>query len=79
MLYREGRYGGRLDLVPELVPIYVVTGHEVVDPWNRVPDRYRPYYDFIGAHEDIFPGFFLFEHETNVLPKYAVMREMGFA
>lgn len=77
--YREGRYGGRLDLVPELVPIYVVTGHEVVDTWNRVPDRYRPYYDFIGAHEDIFPGFFLFEHETNVLPKYAVMREMGFA
>jgi anaerobic magnesium-protoporphyrin IX monomethyl ester cyclase len=77
--YREGRYGGRLDLVPELVPIYVVTGHEVVDTWNRVPDRYRPYYDFIGAHEDVFPGFFLFDHETNVLPKYAVMREMGFA
>ena len=77
--YRKGGYGGALALVPELVPIYVVTGHEVVDTWNRVPDRYRAYYDFIGAHEDVFPGFFLFNHETNVLPKYEALREMGFA
>ena len=77
--FRQGRYGGGLTLVPELVPIYVVTGHEVVDTWNAVPARYRPYYDFIGAHAEIFPGFFLFDHETNVRPKYAALREMGFA
>jgi len=77
--YHKGSYDGALTLVPELVPIYVVTGHEIVDTWNAVPDNYRPYYDFIGAHADIFPGFFLFNHETNVLPKYKALREMGFA
>jgi radical SAM superfamily enzyme YgiQ (UPF0313 family) len=77
--FRKGRYGGALSLVPELVPIYVVTGHEIVDTFNAVPDRYRPYYDFIGAHEDVFPGFFLFNYETNVLPKYQALRETGFA
>jgi radical SAM superfamily enzyme YgiQ (UPF0313 family) len=77
--FRQGRYGGGLTLAPELVPIYVVTGHEVVDTWNAVPERYRPYYDFIGAHEEIFPGFFLFDHETNVRPKHKALREMGFA
>jgi anaerobic magnesium-protoporphyrin IX monomethyl ester cyclase len=77
--YRKGSYGGELTLRPDLVPIYVVTGHEVVDTWNSVPERYRDYYDFIGAHEDVFPGFFLFDYETNILPKYRVLREMGFA
>lgn len=77
--YKKGCYKGELRLVPELVPIYVVTGHEVVGTWNSVPERYRAYYDFIGAHEEIFPGFFLFNYETNVLPKYQALREMGFA
>lgn len=78
--YRRGRYGaGRLSLVPELVPIYVVTGHEVVDTRNRVPERYRAYYDFIAAHEELFPGFFLFNYETNVRPKHAALRDLGFA
>jgi anaerobic magnesium-protoporphyrin IX monomethyl ester cyclase len=77
--YRKGSYEGKLTLTPELVPIYVVTGHEVIDTWNVVPERYRAYYDFIGAHEDVFPGFFLFDYETNILPKYQALREMGFA
>ncbi|MCF7973613.1 MAG: B12-binding domain-containing radical SAM protein [Phycisphaerae bacterium] len=77
--YRKGDYGGTLSLVPELVPVYVVTGHEIVDTWHVVPEQYRPYYEFIGAHADIFPGFFLFNYETNVLPKYQALREMGFA
>jgi anaerobic magnesium-protoporphyrin IX monomethyl ester cyclase len=81
-IYREyckGGFRGKLTLTPELVPIYVVTGHEVVDTWNSVPERYRAYYEFIGAHEDVFPGFFLFDYETNILPKYQVLREMSFA
>jgi radical SAM superfamily enzyme YgiQ (UPF0313 family) len=77
--YRAGLYGGGLEMVPELIPIYVVTGHEVVGDGNRVPARYKPLYDFIGAHPDVFPGFFLFEPERNVLPKHAVLRQMGFA
>lgn len=77
--YRRGRYEGGLSLIPELVPIYVVTGHEVVGEGNRVPGRYKPYYDFIGAHPEVFPGFFLFDAERNVLPKHAVLRQLGFA
>lgn len=77
--FRRGDYGGKLELVPELVPIYVVTGHEVVDTWNQVPGRYRAYYDFIGAHREVFPGFFLYDYETNVRPKYEALRGMGFA
>ena len=77
--FRKGSYDGTLSLVPELVPIYVVTGHEIVGAWNAVPDRYRAFYDFIGAHEDIFPGFYLFNYETNVLPKYKALRELDFA
>jgi radical SAM superfamily enzyme YgiQ (UPF0313 family) len=36
---RSGRYQGELSLVPELVPIYVVTGHEVLGPENSIPER----------------------------------------
>jgi radical SAM superfamily enzyme YgiQ (UPF0313 family) len=77
--YRRGRYGGVLSLRPELAPVYVVTGHEVVDTWNSVPERYRSYYKFIADHEEVFPGFFLYNYEENVLPKYRALREMGFA
>jgi radical SAM superfamily enzyme YgiQ (UPF0313 family) len=77
--YRQGAYGGTLTLVPELLPIYVVTGHEIVGTWNSVPDRYHALYDFIGRHPEVFPGFFLFEPETNVFPKHQALREMGFA
>jgi anaerobic magnesium-protoporphyrin IX monomethyl ester cyclase len=75
--YLDGRYPGKLALVPELVPVYMVTGHEEVDSRNRVPERYRGHYDFIAAHPDIFPGFFLLDHERNALPKYQVLQEMG--
>lgn len=77
--YRQGAYGGMLALVPELLPIYVVTGHEIVGTWNSVPDRYRALYDFVGRHPEVFPGFYLFEPETNVFPKHQALREMGFA
>lgn len=75
---RTGRYRGELTLVRELVPVYTVTGHEVLEgAGNTVPDRYRPYYDFIEAHPEVFPGFFLFDYESNVLPKYAALEQMG--
>lgn len=77
--YRTGAWEGSFKLVPELIPIYMVTGHEVVSTWNTVPDKYRSIYDFIGAHEEVFPGFFLLDYENSILPKYEAMREMGLA
>lgn len=73
-----GRYPGELALVPELVPVYMVTGHEEVAAQSRVPERYRSHYDFIATHPDIFPGFFLLDPEENVFPKFRVLQEMGF-
>lgn len=75
---RTGRYRGEMSLVPELVPIYVVTGHEVLGERNSIPERYRGYYEFIESYPDVFPGFFLFNYDENILPKHRVLREMGF-
>ncbi len=77
--YRAGRYEGTLELVPELIPIYMVTGHEVLGAQNQVPDRYRFIYDFIGAHPEVFPGFHLLDYRSAILPKYEAMQEMGLA
>lgn len=77
--YRAGGYTGTLELVPELIPVYVLTGHEVVDTRNSVPEKYRSFYEFIGAHEEIFPGFFLLDYEAGILPKYEALRAMGLA
>lgn len=74
---RSGRLSGELSFVPELVPIYVVTGHEVLGETNSVPEKYRRYYDFIGEHPEVFPGFFLFNYEENVRPKHQMLTEMG--
>ncbi|MGC8493855.1 MAG: B12-binding domain-containing radical SAM protein, partial [Syntrophobacteraceae bacterium] len=77
--YRAGRYKGTLELVPQLIPIYMVTGHEVLGEQNSVPEKYRFIYDFIGAHPDVFPGFHLLDYQSAILPKYEAMRQMGLA
>lgn len=74
-----GMYPGELTLDPSLVPIYVVTGHEVLKDGNEVPKKYRHFYDLIGEHKDIFPGFLLYDAENNVRPKHEVLQQMGFA
>jgi radical SAM superfamily enzyme YgiQ (UPF0313 family) len=75
----EKKYPGKLSFVPELVPIYVITGHEILDTENTIPERYRKYYDIIEAHPDIFPGFFLFDYETNIRPKHQILQQMGLS
>ncbi|HEY6872243.1 MAG TPA: radical SAM protein [Geobacteraceae bacterium] len=76
--YLAGRHDGTLTFVPEHIPVFVVTGHEVLGHGNTIPDKYRFYYDFIASHPDIFPGFFLYDYELNVLPKHRALRELGF-
>ena len=77
--YLAGCYDGRLSFHRDLLPIYVVTGHEVLaSDGNVVPDRYAPIYDLVEAHPDIFPGFYLYDAEANVRPKQAVLKQMGF-
>lgn len=77
--YLAGHYLGRLTLRPELVPIFVVSGFEVIGEHNTVPEQYQIYYDLIGEYPEIFPGFYVFDYEENIEPKFQVLRSMGFA
>ncbi len=69
----------RLEFSFEMIPEYMVTGHEsstgasiTVDP------KHRYIYEFIVGNRDIFPGFFHYDIENNVRPKLKVLTEFGF-
>jgi radical SAM superfamily enzyme YgiQ (UPF0313 family) len=69
----------RLEFCPWLLPEFVLTGHEVLRGSNvEVPERHRRYFDLILANPDIFPGFFHFDLQGNVLPKLELLRKFGF-
>jgi radical SAM superfamily enzyme YgiQ (UPF0313 family) len=80
-LYRElgEERRARLEFCNELLPEYVLTGHEIcrigaVD----VSGRHGHVFDFVRAHPDLFPGFFLFEPDRTVRPKLRLLQEHGF-
>jgi anaerobic magnesium-protoporphyrin IX monomethyl ester cyclase len=78
-LYREYRGSGLLKFRPEMMPEYMVTGHELCDDGHlQLSDRHGEKFDFIAAHPDLFPGFLLADLETNILPKFAVLKSHGF-
>ena len=78
-IYREYRDTGLLKFQPQMLPEYMVTGHEICDDGHlQITDRHREKFDFIARHGDIFPGFLLADLETNILPKFAVLQEHGF-
>lgn len=75
----RGKYDGALTFHRDLLPIYVVTGHETLGRGgNTIPERYRHLFDLVEDNVEIFPGFFLYDAENNVRPKQAVLSQMGF-
>jgi radical SAM superfamily enzyme YgiQ (UPF0313 family) len=69
----------RLELCEELLPEYVITGHEVCKVGGiAIPEQHRPLFDFIRQHRDLFPGFFLLDVEATIVPKLRVLQEHGF-
>jgi len=68
-----------LQFAPDLMPEYMVTGHEV-SSFSRVDvlPEHEPFFAFIQEHPDIFPGFFHMDLENNVRPKLRVLQEFGF-
>jgi radical SAM superfamily enzyme YgiQ (UPF0313 family) len=77
--YLAGAYGGELTFRPDLMPEHVVTGHETSGMGHTsIAAQQQPLFDFIAAHPDLFPGFLQWEPETNVQPKLAVLRDLGF-
>ena len=78
-IYREWAGKARLEFCPYLLPEFVLTGHEVCEDGEmRIPERYRPHFDLITGNPDIFPGFFHFDLQSNILPKLQLLRQFGF-
>ena len=69
----------RLQFCEELLPEYVITGHEVCGVGAvSIQESHRPIFDFIEQHRDLFPGFFLMDVEENIRPKLRILQEHGF-
>jgi radical SAM superfamily enzyme YgiQ (UPF0313 family) len=69
----------RLEFAPDLLPEYMITGHEVSRFAHiEVRPEHQAIFDFIRANPDLFPGFFHLGLETQVRPKLRVLQEHGF-
>ena len=67
------------EMCGELLPEYMITGHEVCQVGSvSVRPEHEPFFDFIRAHQDLFPGFFLIDVEENIKPKLRALQEHGF-
>lgn len=78
-IYRELADPERLEFCPELFPEYMVTGHEVYRSFFvEIDEEHGGIYRFIRENPDIFPGFFHWDLQGNVLPKLSILQEYGF-
>jgi anaerobic magnesium-protoporphyrin IX monomethyl ester cyclase len=69
----------RLEFCRFLLPEFVFTGHEIIKGSEiEIPAKHRQYFDLIASHPDIFPGFYHFDLENNVMPKLELLRQFGF-
>jgi len=76
---REYGDPAKLEFCRELLPEYMLTGHEVFRSVRiSVPSRHRHIFDFIARHPDIFPGFFQLRVRDAILPKLRVLQSFGF-
>jgi radical SAM superfamily enzyme YgiQ (UPF0313 family) len=78
-IYREYRDRAKLTFYPGLLPEYMLTGHEICDDGHLQTSRRHAFiFDFIQEHPDLFPGFFHIDLESNILPKFEILRRHGF-
>ena len=78
-IYQEYKDKAQLTFYGGLLPEYMLTGHEICDDGHlKVSPRHAHLFDFIQEHPDLFPGFFHIDLETNILPKFQVLRQHGF-
>ncbi len=78
-IYKEHIDPARLEFAPDLLPEYMITGHEV-SRWAHVEIRpeHEEVFAFIRQHPDLFPGFFHIDLEGNIRPKLRALQELGF-
>lgn len=78
-IYEEYRGSPKFEFSPDMLPEYMITGHEVLYPSHvEVDPRHRWLFDLVTAHPGIFPGFFHYDVANNVRPKLELLREHGF-
>jgi radical SAM superfamily enzyme YgiQ (UPF0313 family) len=78
-VYREIMRENRLRFCPDLLPEYMLTGHEINHSVRiSISREYRSIFDFISSYPAIFPGFFHVDPEENILPKMKILQEFGF-
>ncbi|MDI7266864.1 MAG: hypothetical protein QME96_02585 [Myxococcota bacterium] len=78
-VYRDLDPAVPIEFCPELMPEYMITGHEtlgagVVDTTGKHSDIFG----FVREHPDVFPGFFLSDVLGNIRPKFKVLLPHGF-
>jgi radical SAM superfamily enzyme YgiQ (UPF0313 family) len=79
IFHEYGGDGANLEFCRELLPEYMLTGHETCSGARvKMDGANKPIFDFIEKHPDLFPGFFHYDLKGNVLPKLAALQEMGF-
>jgi radical SAM superfamily enzyme YgiQ (UPF0313 family) len=78
-IYNEYRGDPKFEFCPDLLPEYMLTGHEVCHPSRiEIDEHHRWLFEMIVEHPEIFPGFFHYDLEGNVRPKLEILREHGF-
>jgi len=78
-IYEEYRGDPKFEFCPDLLPEYMLTGHEVCHASRIELDADHAWvFDFIRRHPHIFPGFYHYDLVGNVRPKLALLREHGF-
>ncbi len=69
----------QLEFCNELLPEYMITGHEVCEVGSiSIDPVHARIFDFIKDQKDLFPGFFLLDVEENIRPKLRILQEHGF-
>jgi len=78
-IYNDYKDSTKFEFFPELIPEYMLTGHELCNyPNIKIEDKYKVIFEFIKENPDIFPGFFLIDIENNILPKLEVLKKFVF-
>lgn len=79
-IYRDlMRTDAHLEFCPELFPEYMLTGHERLRGARcHLPAEHARIFSFVKDNPEIFPGFFHYDLNGNILPKLRMLQEFGF-
>jgi anaerobic magnesium-protoporphyrin IX monomethyl ester cyclase len=78
-IYEEYRGDPKFSFCPDLIPEYMLTGHEICHPSRiEIDEGHRWLFELVEKHPSIFPGFYHYDLEGNVRPKLEILRQHGF-